>query len=139
MARPETPLAWPVSLDPAEEGGFVVNFPDFPEGWSEITWPRAGTCPIHRERPEAAGTFDPAHRGQGGALSRDAQRRDHKSGIGAPHRHFTAASPTPFCNSPRFAPRPDRDRDARTRPPPRRDDGRGVRGLIFAASVVSAS
>ena len=35
MARPETPLAWPVSLDPAEEGGFVVNFPDFPEGWSQ--------------------------------------------------------------------------------------------------------
>jgi antitoxin HicB len=28
-------LAWPVSLDPAEEGGFIVNFPDFPEGWSQ--------------------------------------------------------------------------------------------------------
>jgi antitoxin HicB len=35
MARPETPLSWPVTLDPAEEGGFVVNFPDFPEGWSQ--------------------------------------------------------------------------------------------------------
>jgi antitoxin HicB len=28
-------LAWPVTLDPAEEGGFIVNFPDFPEGWSQ--------------------------------------------------------------------------------------------------------
>jgi antitoxin HicB len=28
-------LAWPVTLDPADEGGFVVNFPDFPEGWSQ--------------------------------------------------------------------------------------------------------
>src|SRR6516165_10688845 len=35
MARREKPLAWPVILDPAEEGGFVVNFPDFPEGWSQ--------------------------------------------------------------------------------------------------------
>jgi antitoxin HicB len=35
MARLDQPLAWPVSLEPAEEGGFVVNFPDFPEGWSQ--------------------------------------------------------------------------------------------------------
>src|SRR6516162_6272196 len=35
MVRPNESLAWPVSLDPAEEGGFVVNFPDFPEGWSQ--------------------------------------------------------------------------------------------------------
>lgn len=35
MDRHETPLAWPVTLDPAEEGGFVVNFCDFPEGWSQ--------------------------------------------------------------------------------------------------------
>jgi antitoxin HicB len=35
MARPQAPLAWPVSLEPAEEGGFIVNFPDFPEGWSQ--------------------------------------------------------------------------------------------------------
>jgi antitoxin HicB len=35
MARAEPPLAWPVTLVPAEEGGFVVNLPDFPEGWSQ--------------------------------------------------------------------------------------------------------
>ena len=35
MARPKSPLAWPVTLIAAEEGGFVVNFPDFPEGWSQ--------------------------------------------------------------------------------------------------------
>jgi antitoxin HicB len=35
MARPPAPLALPVKLDPAEDGGFVVNFPDFPEGWSQ--------------------------------------------------------------------------------------------------------
>jgi antitoxin HicB len=35
MARPSVALAWPVRLDPAEEGGFIVNFPNFPEGWSE--------------------------------------------------------------------------------------------------------
>ena len=28
-------LAWPVGIAPAEEVGFVVNFPDFPEGWSQ--------------------------------------------------------------------------------------------------------
>jgi antitoxin HicB len=35
MARPPAALAYPVKLDPAEEGGFIVNFPDFPEGWSQ--------------------------------------------------------------------------------------------------------
>lgn len=35
MNPSDTSLAWPVRLDPAEEGGFVVNFPDFPEGWSQ--------------------------------------------------------------------------------------------------------
>lgn len=35
VVPPKTALAWPVTLDPAEEGGFVVNFPDFPEGWSQ--------------------------------------------------------------------------------------------------------
>jgi antitoxin HicB len=35
MARPPVALAYPVRLEAAEEGGFVVNFPDFPEGWSE--------------------------------------------------------------------------------------------------------
>ena len=35
MARPPVALAYPVRLEAAEEGGFVVNFPDFPEGWSQ--------------------------------------------------------------------------------------------------------
>jgi antitoxin HicB len=35
MAHSRTQLAWSVTLVPAEEGGFVVNFPDFPEGWSQ--------------------------------------------------------------------------------------------------------
>jgi antitoxin HicB len=35
MARRHPSPAWPVRLDPAEEGGFVVSFPDFPEGWSQ--------------------------------------------------------------------------------------------------------
>lgn len=36
MAHPGERLAWPARLKPAEkEGGFVVNFPDFPEGWSQ--------------------------------------------------------------------------------------------------------
>jgi antitoxin HicB len=35
MARPPFVLAYPVRLEPAEEGGFIVNFPDFPEGWSQ--------------------------------------------------------------------------------------------------------
>jgi antitoxin HicB len=29
------PAAWPVDLIPAEEGGFIVNFPDLPNGWSQ--------------------------------------------------------------------------------------------------------
>jgi antitoxin HicB len=35
MSRPFVPFAWPVKLKPAEEGGFIVNFPDFLEGWSQ--------------------------------------------------------------------------------------------------------
>jgi len=35
MARRHPLPAWPARLDPAEEGGFVVSFPDFPEGWSQ--------------------------------------------------------------------------------------------------------
>src|SRR3954454_15580257 len=27
--------AWPVDLIPAEEGGYIVNFPDMPNGWSQ--------------------------------------------------------------------------------------------------------
>ena len=27
--------AWPVELIPAEEGGYIVNFPDLPNGWSQ--------------------------------------------------------------------------------------------------------
>ena len=27
--------AWPVDLIPAEEGGYIVNFPDAPNGWSQ--------------------------------------------------------------------------------------------------------
>ena len=26
---------WPVDLIPAEEGGYIVNFPDMPNGWSQ--------------------------------------------------------------------------------------------------------
>ena len=28
-------IGWPVDLIPAEEGGFIVNFPHFPNGWSQ--------------------------------------------------------------------------------------------------------
>jgi hypothetical protein len=28
-------LQWPVDLIPAEEGRFIVNFPDLPSGWSQ--------------------------------------------------------------------------------------------------------
>src|SRR6516164_2237696 len=35
VSRPFAPLAWPAKLEPAEEGGFIVNFPDFSEGWSQ--------------------------------------------------------------------------------------------------------
>ncbi|MGH7046308.1 MAG: type II toxin-antitoxin system HicB family antitoxin [Stellaceae bacterium] len=34
---PEIPAvsAWPVDLIPAEEGGYIVNFPDMSNGWSQ--------------------------------------------------------------------------------------------------------
>jgi predicted RNase H-like HicB family nuclease len=35
MARSPAALARPIRLDPAEEGGFIVNLPDFSEGWSQ--------------------------------------------------------------------------------------------------------
>ena len=35
MRRVSAPAAWPVDLKPAEEGGFIVNFPDLPNGWSQ--------------------------------------------------------------------------------------------------------
>jgi antitoxin HicB len=35
MPRRAVSLAWPVTLDPAEEGGFNVNLPDFPEGFTQ--------------------------------------------------------------------------------------------------------
>ena len=35
MKRVSAPAAWPVDLIPAEEGGFIVNFPDLPNGWSQ--------------------------------------------------------------------------------------------------------
>jgi antitoxin HicB len=28
-------LQWPVDLIPAEKGGFIVNFPELPSGWSQ--------------------------------------------------------------------------------------------------------
>jgi len=28
-------FAWPVTLEPAEEGGFIVNVPDLRQGWSQ--------------------------------------------------------------------------------------------------------
>lgn len=33
--RKSTAFAWPVVLKKAAEGGFVVNFPDFPEGFTQ--------------------------------------------------------------------------------------------------------
>jgi antitoxin HicB len=33
--RKSTAFAWPVVLKKAEEGGFVINFPDFPEGYTQ--------------------------------------------------------------------------------------------------------
>jgi antitoxin HicB len=33
--RQAAAAGWPVDLIPAEESGFVVNFPDLPEGWSQ--------------------------------------------------------------------------------------------------------
>ena len=35
IARPPFVLAYPVRHEPAKEGGFIVNFPNFPEGWSQ--------------------------------------------------------------------------------------------------------
>ena len=35
MKRLSHPAAWPVDLTPAEEGGFIVNFPDLSNGWSQ--------------------------------------------------------------------------------------------------------
>ncbi len=35
MARGTASEAWPVNLEPAEDGGYVVNFPDLPNGWSQ--------------------------------------------------------------------------------------------------------
>jgi antitoxin HicB len=35
VKRLSDPAAWPVDLIPAEEGGFIVNFPDLPNGWSQ--------------------------------------------------------------------------------------------------------
>src|SRR6266566_4889625 len=35
MKRPLETLAFPVTHEPAEEGGFIVNFPDIPRGWSQ--------------------------------------------------------------------------------------------------------
>src|SRR5712691_9807108 len=35
MKRTTARLLWPVDLIPAEEGGYIVNFPDSPNGWSQ--------------------------------------------------------------------------------------------------------
>ena len=35
MAQSRRAGWWPVDLIPAEEGGFIVNFPDLPNGWSQ--------------------------------------------------------------------------------------------------------
>jgi antitoxin HicB len=35
VKRVSGPAAWPVDLIPAEEGGFIANFPDLPNGWSQ--------------------------------------------------------------------------------------------------------
>ncbi len=35
MEQTIAPSVWPVDLIPAEEGGYVVNFPDIPNGWSQ--------------------------------------------------------------------------------------------------------
>jgi antitoxin HicB len=32
MTSPTAPLRWPVRLESAEEGGFIVTFPDFGDG-----------------------------------------------------------------------------------------------------------
>jgi antitoxin HicB len=35
MKRTTARSVWPVDLIPAEEGGYIVNFPDLPNGWSQ--------------------------------------------------------------------------------------------------------
>jgi antitoxin HicB len=35
MAPSRPAGSWPVDLIPADEGGFVANFPDLPNGWSQ--------------------------------------------------------------------------------------------------------
>src|SRR6266851_8835875 len=35
MQRTTARSLWPVDLIPAEEGGFIANFPDLPNGWSQ--------------------------------------------------------------------------------------------------------
>jgi antitoxin HicB len=35
MTRDASSEAWPVVLEPADEGGFIINFPDLPTGWSQ--------------------------------------------------------------------------------------------------------
>jgi antitoxin HicB len=35
MKRVSDAAAWPVDLIPAEEGGFIVNFPGLPNGWRQ--------------------------------------------------------------------------------------------------------
>ena len=35
MRQISGPAAWPIDLVPAGEGGFIVNFPDLPNGWSQ--------------------------------------------------------------------------------------------------------
>jgi len=35
MKRATVASAWPVDLIPADEGGYIVNFPDLPNGWSQ--------------------------------------------------------------------------------------------------------
>jgi antitoxin HicB len=35
VRRVSDAAAWPVDLIPAEEGGFIVNFPDLANGWSQ--------------------------------------------------------------------------------------------------------
>ena len=38
-SRKSAPFAWPATLDAAAEGGFVVTFPDFPEGFTQAETP----------------------------------------------------------------------------------------------------
>jgi antitoxin HicB len=34
-SRAHAAIDWPVDLIPAQEGGYIVNFPDLPNGWSQ--------------------------------------------------------------------------------------------------------